>query len=139
MTRTRLDDAQWASLMLVMQQVPLAWKRNEAALRRFVEAVLWICRTGAPWRDLPDALGRWPSVYHRWRRWCLRGWWELVFEALRPALPADGLLLLDSTTCKAHRAASGAAGSTAAAEALGRTTSKTRSHQPRRHQRRQRW
>jgi hypothetical protein len=64
--------------MLVMQQIPLAWKRDEAALRRFVEAALWICRTGAPWRDLPQALGPWSSVYHRWRRWCLRGWWELV-------------------------------------------------------------
>jgi transposase len=45
----------------------------------------------------------------------------VIFEALRPSLPADGLLLLDSTTCKAHRAASGAVGSTAAAEALGRS------------------
>jgi transposase len=121
MTRTSLDDAQWMSLMLVMQQIPLVWKRDEATLRRFVEAALWICWTGAPWRDLSEALGLWSSVYHRWRRWCLRGWWELVFEALRPALPADGLLLLDSTTCKVHRAASGAAGSTAAAEALGRS------------------
>src|SRR3954468_15980493 len=121
MTRTRLDDAQWVSLMLVMRHIPLAWKRDEAALRRFVEAALWICRTGAPWRDLPEALGLWSSVYHRWRRWCLRGWWEAVFEALRPSLPADGLFLLDSTTCKAHRAASGAADSTAAAEALGRS------------------
>ncbi len=121
MTRTSLDDAQWVSLMLVMQQIPLAWKRDGAALRRFVEAALWICRTGAPWRDLPQTLGQWSSVYHRWRRWCLRGWWELVFEALRPSLPAGGLLLLDSTTCKAQRAASGAAGSTAAAEALGRS------------------
>jgi transposase len=121
MTRARLDDTHWMSLMLMMPQIPFAWKRDEAALRRFVEAALWICRTGAPWRDLPDELGRWPSVYHRWRRWCLRGWWELVFEALRPALPADGLLLIDSTTCKAQRAASGAAGSTAEAEALGRS------------------
>ena len=121
MTRTGLDDADWASLMLVMQQIPRAWKRDEAALRRFVEAALWVCRTGAPWRDLPDALGCWASIYHRWRRWCVRGWWEMVFEALRPSLPADGLLLIDSTTCKAHRAASGAARSTAASEALGRS------------------
>jgi transposase len=121
MTRTRLDDAQWVSLMLVMQQIPFAWKRDEAALRRFIEAALWICRTGAPWRDLPETLGTWSSVYHRWRRWCLRGWWEVIFEAMRPSLPADGLLLLDSTTCKAHRAASGAAHSTATAEALGRS------------------
>lgn len=121
MTRTSLDDARWASLMLVMQQIPRAWKRDEAALRRFVEAALWICRTGAPWRDLPETLGYWASVYHRFRRWCLRGWWELIFEAVRPSLPADGLMLLDSTTCKAHRAASGAAHSTASAEALGRS------------------
>ena len=44
MTRTSLDDAQWVSLMLVMQQIPLVWKRDDVALRRFVEAALWICR-----------------------------------------------------------------------------------------------
>jgi hypothetical protein len=42
MTRTSLDDAQWASLMLVMQQIPRAWKRDEVALRRFIAAALWI-------------------------------------------------------------------------------------------------
>jgi transposase len=121
MTRTSLDDAQWASLMMVIQRIPHAWKRHEAALRRFVEAVLWILRTGVPWRDLPRSLGHWPSVYHRWRRWCLRGWSERLFEHLRPALPADGLVLADSTTCKAHRAAAGAAHSTAEAASLGRS------------------
>ena len=121
MTRTSLDDALWASLTLTTQRIPHAWKHDDAALRRFVEAALWICRTGAPWRDLPDELGYWPGVYHRFRRWSVRGWWELAFEALRPALPADGLVLLDSTTCKAHRAASGAACSNAEAECLGRS------------------
>ncbi|TPG44312.1 IS5 family transposase [Roseomonas nepalensis] len=121
MTRMSLDDAQRVSLMLVLQQIPLAWKHDEGALRRFVEAALWIGRTGAPWRDLPKALGLWSSVYHRWRRWCLRGWWELAFEALRPALPADGMVLLDSTTCKGDRTASGAVGSTPSAEGLGRS------------------
>jgi len=101
MTRTSLDDALWASLMLTMQQLPRAWKRDETVLRRFVEAALWIGRTGAPWRDLPDGLGRWPSVYHRFRRWSVRGWWNLVFEA--------------------HRAASGAARSDAQAACLGRS------------------
>ena len=121
MTRTNLDDAQWASLMLMIQRIPHAWKRDEAGLRRFVTAVLWVLRTGASWRDLPDELGHWPSVYHRFRRWCVRGWWDLLFEHLRPTLPANGLLLADSTTCKAHRAAAGAAHSTAAAEALGKS------------------
>jgi transposase len=121
MTRTGLDDARWAALRLVIQGIPRAWKRDEAALRRFVEAALWVCRTGTPWRDLPEALGHWSSVYHRWRRWCLRGWWEGLFEALRPALPAGGVAHGDSTTCKAHRSACGATDSTAEAEALGRS------------------
>jgi transposase len=65
MIRVSLDDAEWMSLMLVVQHIPLAWKRAEGALRRLIEAALWICRTGAPWRDLPEALGPWSSVYHR--------------------------------------------------------------------------
>ncbi|MBL6082475.1 transposase [Belnapia sp. T18] len=58
-------------LVLVLQQIPLAWKRDEVALRHFVEAALGICRAGAPWRDLPKGLGCWSSVSHCWRRWCL--------------------------------------------------------------------
>ena len=121
MARTVLDDAQWASVMLVIQRIPHAWKQNEAKLRRFVEAVLWIDRTGAPWRDLPDEFGKWPSVYHRFRRWSLRGWWEIVFEAGRPSVPHGGIAHGDSTTCKAHRSSAGAAQSDAETEALGRS------------------
>jgi hypothetical protein len=46
MTRASLDDTQ--SMSLVLQQIPLLWKRDDVALRHFVEAALWICRTGAP-------------------------------------------------------------------------------------------
>jgi transposase len=117
MARSGLDDAQWASLLSCIHTLPGVWKKNEAALRRFVEAVLWVLRTGAPWRDLPAEWGCWASLYHRWRRWCRRGWWEAVFECLRPPLPAAGLVMADSTTCKAHRCATGAARSSAAAAA----------------------
>jgi len=57
MTRTSLDDGQWTPLMMGIQRIPNAWKRDEAGLRRFVEAVVCILRTGAPWRNLPDRLG----------------------------------------------------------------------------------
>src|SRR3978361_2441303 len=97
--------------MMAIRRIANAWKRDEAALRRFMEAVLWILRTGAPWRDLPDTLGHWSSVYHRWRRWCVRGWCKLIFEHLRPALPADGVAVVDSPICKTPRATRGTAAS----------------------------
>ena len=50
--------------------------------RLFVEAVLWIARTGAPWRDLPHEFGKWYSVYTRFWRWAQKGVWERVFKAL---------------------------------------------------------
>jgi len=41
--------------------------------RMFVEAVLWIVRTGSPWRDLPDVFGDWNSVFRRCSRWSQKG------------------------------------------------------------------
>jgi hypothetical protein len=62
--------------MLVMQQVPLVWKRDEVALRHFVGAAPWICRTGAPWRDLPDGPGFRLSLCSPPAALCLRDWWD---------------------------------------------------------------
>jgi transposase len=50
--------------------------------RRFVEGVLWIVRTGAPWRDLPEYFGKWFSVWKRFRRWARKGVFEKIFETL---------------------------------------------------------
>jgi transposase len=87
--------------------------------RLFVNAVLWIAKTGAPWRDLPDRFGKWNSVFQRFNRWCKAGVFNLVMKALQD--PDLGVLLLDSTVIRAHQHAAGAEGSTAEAEALGRS------------------
>jgi transposase len=50
--------------------------------RLFLEAVLWIARTGAPWRELPPEFGKWYTAYTRFRRWMKKGVWPRVFEAL---------------------------------------------------------
>ena len=49
--------------------------------RLFLEAVLWIARTGAPWRDLRRYFGNWNSVYVRFSRWAKKGVWQRLFEA----------------------------------------------------------
>jgi len=73
--------------------------------RLFVNAVIWIARSGAPWRDLPERFGKWNSVYQRFNRWSKAGVWEEVFRALQsPDLEA---LLFDSTVIRAHQHAAG--------------------------------
>ena len=73
--------------------------------RRFIDAVLWIDRTGAPWRDLPEHFGNWNSAYRRFRRWAQKGVWEEVFAALQET--DLEWVMLDSTTVRAHQHAAG--------------------------------
>ena len=73
--------------------------------RLFVNAVLYVAKTGIPWRDLPDRFGNWNSVWRRFDRWCAAGVWQKLTDASGDADLEE--LLLDSTTIKAHPSASG--------------------------------
>ena len=77
--------------------------------RMFVEAVLWIARTGSPWRDLPSAFGNWNSVWRRFDRWSQSGVWHRIFAALADD-PDFEYLIIDSTIVRAHQHAAGAKG-----------------------------
>jgi transposase len=78
-------------------------------LRQFIEAVAWILRTGAPWRDLAERFGRWDRVYRRYRRWAVAGRWEALRVLVGSTTPrTPSFLLLDSTIVKAHPHAAGA-------------------------------
>jgi len=87
--------------------------------RLFVNAIMWIAKTGAPWRDLPERFGKWNTVFQRFNRWCKTGVFQTIMEKLQD--PDLGVLLLDSTIIRAHQHAAGAEGSSAEAEALGRS------------------
>ena len=109
MARACLTDAQWgrmAPLVLGKPGDPGAAGRNN---RRFVEAVLWIARTGAPWRDLPAELGRWNSQFRRFSRWATRGVWERLFAAVADD-PDFEYVILDATIVRAHRHSAGGNG-----------------------------
>ena len=85
--------------------------------RLFVDAVLWIAKTGAPWRDLPDRYGSWKTVASRFYRWRKAGIWERVLGALRRRADEAGKLdwgrhYVDSSTVRAHQHAAGAKGGT---------------------------
>ncbi len=72
----------------------------------FVEAVLWIVRTGSPWRDLPEVFGEWNSVFRRFSRWSRKGVWLRMFQAMSDDRDFE-YLIVDSTIIRAHQHASG--------------------------------
>lgn len=74
--------------------------------RGFFEAIRWILRMGAPWRDLPLAFGAWGRVYRRFRRWAVAGRWEAIRGMLGQG--SARLSLVDSAVVKAHPHAGGA-------------------------------
>jgi len=74
--------------------------------RRFLDAVLWVARTGAAWADLPERLGNGNSQWRRFDRWAARGRWDPLLAALRD--PDMDVLILDSTAVRAHPCAAGA-------------------------------
>lgn len=90
--------------------------------RRFLETVLWLARTGAPWRDLPSELMNWRTAWRRLQRWTAAGIWARIMAELR-AMAADAgweAHLLDSSVIRAHAHAAGAR-RRAGEQALGRS------------------
>jgi transposase len=105
--RLLLTNAQWRRI-----EPHICGRRHDPGTtgkdnRRFLEAVFWILRTGAPWRDLPGYFGLWNTAYQRFRRWCHRGVWRYVLMAMRPR-NRDPVALMDSTVVRAHQHSAGA-------------------------------
>lgn len=107
MDRRMLRDDQWERIEHLLPgkaSDPGCTARDN---RRFVEAVLWIMRTGSPWRDLPAELGHWHRTYVRFSRWREKGVWERVAAALLGDADMEHLFL-DSTIVRAHQHSAGA-------------------------------
>jgi len=111
MNRDMLRDDQWARIAPMLPGKDTD-RGPTADNRLFVEAVLWVLRTGSPWRDLPASFGMWNSVYQRFRRWSIAAVWHRVFTEL--AKDADfEEIYLDGTIVRAHQHAAGAVKKTA--------------------------
>lgn len=103
MNRDVFDDATWALIAPLLPPEHGRACRPSIDNRRVSEGILWIARTGSPWRDLPERFGKWNTVWRRFARWRDAG----VFEELLDALAASGagdatIQMIDSTVIRTH-------------------------------------
>ena len=109
MTRLILTDAQWSRIAPHCLGKASDPGRTGGDARLFVEAVLWIARTGSPWRDLPEVFGNWNTVFKRFRHRVKGDVFKRIFEALSDD-PDLEFAMVDGTIVKVHRHGQGAKG-----------------------------
>lgn len=104
--RYEISDADWDRIKRHLPGQPGQHGGVAEDNRRFINAVLWIARTGAAWEDLPERLGKGNTQWRRFDRWAKAGRWDPILAALRD--PELDVLILDSTAVRAHPCAAGA-------------------------------
>lgn len=105
--RFEMTDEQWVRIEHLLPGKPGDRGATARDNRLFVDAVLWIARTGAPWRDLLERFGDWNTTFQRFNRWARSGAWARVMEALGGDADLEHLLI-DSPIIRAHQHAAGA-------------------------------
>jgi putative transposase len=84
--RYELTEKQWVRISPLIAGKASDPGRTGADNRLFVNAVLWVIRSGAHWHDLPERYGKYKSVHKRFTRWAKAGVWEWIFEYFRPSI-----------------------------------------------------
>jgi transposase len=109
MNRFVLTDAQWAKMEPHCLGKVSDPGRSGGDNRLFLEAVLWIARTGSPWRDLPASFGKWNTVFKRYADWVEADVFKRIFDAVCDD-PDMEFAMVDATIVKVHRHGQGAKG-----------------------------
>lgn len=111
--RGNLTNTQWQRLKpLLPPQKPTVGRPNNDH-RQTINGILWILRTGAPWRDLPERYGAWETVSGRFYRWRRRGIWNRILQSLQQQADEQGRLNweachVDGSVIRAHQHSAGA-------------------------------
>lgn len=107
--RLVLNDHQWKRMEPHLPGKPGDPGRSGENNRMFIEAVLWIARTGSPWRDLPGIFQNWNTVFVRFSRWSKDGVFDRLFLAMADD-PDFEYIMIDSTIVRVHQHAAGKKG-----------------------------
>ncbi len=115
MEASELTDAQWERLRPLLPPQKPRTGRPAKDHRAVINGILWVLRTGCPWRCLPERYGSWKTVSSRFYRWQKAGIWDRVLAELQRRADGEGRLdwtlhFVDSTVVRAHQHAAGAKG-----------------------------
>ncbi len=115
MDTSDLTDVQWERLCPLLPPQKARTGRPAKDHRTVLNGILWILRTGSPWRSLPERYGSWKTVSSRFYRWQKAGVWDRILSSLQRQADAEGRLdwslhFVDSTVIRAHQHAAGAKG-----------------------------
>ncbi len=102
--RYELTQAQWERIAPMLPGKVSDPGRTGGDNRLFVNGCLWVLRSGAHWRDLPERYGKWKTLHKRFTRWAKAGVWDEVFASLIKDRH-NQYLMLDSTLVRAHQQA----------------------------------
>lgn len=110
--RTGSTDQQWSKLEHLFPK-PSKTGRPPKPNRLMFDGILWILRTGAPWRDLPARYGNPKTVFHRFTLWTRQGLWAKILKEMRKESQKYGKIdwsinHVDGTVVRAHKHAAGA-------------------------------
>lgn len=113
MRRGEVTDKQWQRLQPLLPPEKPKTGRPNLSHRQVINGILWVLRTGAPWRDLPERYGVWSTVSSRFYRWQKAGIWERIWASLQRAADQEGELdwevhFVDGSVVRAHQHAAGA-------------------------------
>ena len=103
----KLTDEQWQKILPVLKSFPEIRLGAGRDCCRFLDAVLWITRSGSQWRLLPKSYGKWNSVFKRFNRWSELGIFDKLFEHFSGDRDLE-YLLIDSTIVRAQASSAGA-------------------------------
>jgi transposase len=104
MKRYELSEAQWQRIAPLLPGKASDPGRTGSDNRLFVNGCLWVLRSGAHWRDLPERYGKWKTLHKRFSRWARTGVWDEVFASLIKDRD-NKYLMLDTTLVRAHQQA----------------------------------
>jgi len=127
MKRHDVTDEQWEVIQPILPKRAAKTGRPPLDPRLMLNGILWILRTGSPWRDLPERFGPWQTVYDHFAKWRALGVYDRILEALHIRLDTDGtidwdLWCVDGSSVRASRVAAGASKKAAVATRKSRKT-----------------